>query len=62
MTEKTVYRITVFFKKRPDLTEQQFSDHWRNVHGPLVIPWALHHGVLGYVQVQLMNNAASYMY
>jgi len=52
MAGKKQYRITTFFKKRPDLTEQQFYDHWGNVHGPLVIPWALHHGVLEYTQYQ----------
>src|SRR4051794_22365407 len=25
-----------FYKRRPDLTWEQFSDHWRNVHGPLL--------------------------
>jgi uncharacterized protein (TIGR02118 family) len=25
-----------FYKRKPGLTHQQFSDHWRNVHGPLI--------------------------
>jgi uncharacterized protein (TIGR02118 family) len=25
-----------FYKRRPDLSWEQFSDHWRNVHGPLM--------------------------
>ena len=25
-----------FYKRRSDLTWQEFSDHWRNVHGPLL--------------------------
>lgn len=25
-----------FYKRKKGLTYQQFSDHWRNVHGPLV--------------------------
>ena len=24
-----------FYKRRPDLTLEQFHDYWRNVHGPL---------------------------
>jgi uncharacterized protein (TIGR02118 family) len=28
--------ILGFFKRKADLTHQQFSDHWRNVHGPLI--------------------------
>jgi hypothetical protein len=47
---ETVYRITVFFKRRPDLTPEQFYTHWYTVHGPLVIPWALKYGVLEYTQ------------
>jgi uncharacterized protein (TIGR02118 family) len=25
-----------FYKRRPDLTREQFSHHWRTVHGPLI--------------------------
>jgi uncharacterized protein (TIGR02118 family) len=25
-----------FYKRRPDLTWEQFSHHWRNIHGPLL--------------------------
>jgi uncharacterized protein (TIGR02118 family) len=25
-----------FYRRRPDLSWEQFSDHWRNVHGPLL--------------------------
>jgi len=25
-----------FYKRKPDLTYEQFSHHWRNVHGPLI--------------------------
>jgi uncharacterized protein (TIGR02118 family) len=25
-----------FYRRRPDLSWQQYSDHWRNVHGPLI--------------------------
>jgi hypothetical protein len=25
-----------FYKRRPDLTHEQFSHHWRTVHGPLI--------------------------
>jgi hypothetical protein len=32
-SEPTIYRITTFFKRRPDLTEDEFYHHWGNVHG-----------------------------
>jgi hypothetical protein len=25
-----------FYKRHPDLSFEQFSDHWRNIHGPLL--------------------------
>lgn len=28
--------IMGFYHRRPDLTWEQFSDHWKNVHGPLL--------------------------
>lgn len=28
--------LLAFYKRRPDLTWEQFSHHWRNVHGPLL--------------------------
>lgn len=49
---QTIYRVITFFSKRPDLTDEEFSHHWEKVHGPLVIPWALKHGFIGYVQVR----------
>ncbi|OBT50875.1 hypothetical protein VE04_08484 [Pseudogymnoascus sp. 24MN13] len=47
---QTVYRVLTLFSKRPDLTDEQFSHHWEKVHAPLVMPWALKHGFIGYVQ------------
>jgi len=28
-------KLSVLCPRRPDLTLEQFKDHWRNVHGPL---------------------------
>lgn len=25
-----------FYKRKPGLTHEQFSDHWRSVHGPMI--------------------------
>jgi uncharacterized protein (TIGR02118 family) len=29
-------RLTVFLKRNPDLTVEEFRSHWRDVHGPLI--------------------------
>ena len=29
-------RLLGFYKRRADITHQQFLDHWINIHGPLV--------------------------
>ncbi|HWN98312.1 MAG TPA: EthD domain-containing protein [Blastocatellia bacterium] len=28
-------KLVYCFKKRPDLTDEQFFDYWKNVHGPI---------------------------
>lgn len=50
MKDETLYRVTTFFKRRPDISEQQCYDHWGFVHGPLVVPWALKYGIAEYTQ------------
>jgi len=32
-----VVKLIAFLKRRPDLTYEQFVDHWSRVHGPLVV-------------------------
>lgn len=44
-------RIIGFIKRRPDLTPEQFYEHWEKVHAPLVVPWILKHGFTSYMQV-----------
>jgi len=29
-------RLTCLLRRKPGLTPEEFHDHWRNVHGPLV--------------------------
>jgi uncharacterized protein (TIGR02118 family) len=40
-------RQLVFIKRRPELSHRDYSDHWRNTHGPLALT---HHGFWRYVQ------------
>jgi hypothetical protein len=53
-------RILGFIKRRPDLTEEQFYEHWEKVHGPLVAPWAVKHGFVSYSQVCMPYDPAVY--
>lgn len=46
-------RIVTFFTRKEGLTEAEFHNHWTNIHGPLVAPWALQYGVNRYTQVHL---------
>ncbi len=51
MSATEYIRLLGFVKRRPDLSEEDFYKHWKDVHAPLVAPWALKHGVTGYTQV-----------
>ncbi|KAL6879929.1 EthD domain-containing protein [Trichoderma longibrachiatum] len=44
-----------FIKRRPDLTQEQFYNYWRNVHAPKIAYWAKKHGITGYTQVHTSN-------
>lgn len=48
--EKIICSIS-YLKKKPDMTLEEFYNHWVNVHGPLVKPWMEKHGFLSYTQV-----------
>lgn len=50
MADETL-RIIGFIKRRPDLTPEQFYEHWEKVHAPLVVPWILKHGFTSYMQI-----------
>ncbi|KAI0166110.1 EthD domain-containing protein [Xylariaceae sp. FL1272] len=58
--DKTLMSVA-FIKRKPELTVEEFYDHWANVHGPLVKPWAERFGLIGYTQIHLrpeLNRAA----
>ncbi|PNP47951.1 hypothetical protein TGAM01_v206165 [Trichoderma gamsii] len=46
----SLYKIC-FIRRRPDLTEEQFYDYWRNVHAPKIAYWSKKHGIIGYTQI-----------
>lgn len=45
-----------FIKRRPDLTQEQFYNYWRNVHAPKIAYWAKKHGITGYTQVSIFTT------
>lgn len=45
-----------FIKRRPDLTQEQFYNYWRNVHAPKIAHWAKKHGITGYTQVSIFTT------
>ena len=53
-----MFIVLGFYKRRPDLTHEQFSHHWRNVHGPLMQRIARTHPyMIRYVQHHLSPDS-----
>ncbi|KAI9722363.1 MAG: hypothetical protein M1812_001835 [Candelaria pacifica] len=53
---QTVYRITTFFSRKSGLTDEEFYNHWYDVHGPLCAPWVVKKNILGYKQFHTPPN------
>lgn len=51
MSESQLIRVTVCARRNPKLSEEEFEDHWKNKHGPLIISWLKTYGCVKYVQV-----------
>ena len=51
-TQSPGFKMIAFLHRRPDLTPEAFSDHWRNNHGPLAV--ARQPGFWHYVQNHLV--------
>jgi hypothetical protein len=45
-----IYRFSLHVHKRADITNAEFSEHWRSKHGPLVTDWLRRYGILKYAQ------------
>lgn len=43
-------RISILVKRKPGISEQEFHSHWANIHGPLVGPLLIKHGIVKYTQ------------
>ena len=55
MSTERLIRISIHFRRKKGMSEQEFHDHYANIHGPLVTSWALRRGIVKYVQVRKMN-------
>jgi hypothetical protein len=53
-----------FYKRKPGTTHEQFENHWRNVHGPMIrdLPgiekYLLRYGALGALKVIDVDGVA----
>ena len=52
-------RFSLYIKRRVDITEREFNDHWSNVHAPLVKEWLMRHGIVRYAQVSSQSLLVS---
>ncbi|KAH3967504.1 hypothetical protein HBI56_034270 [Parastagonospora nodorum] len=50
MPERQLIRVTVCARRNPKLSEDEFEDHWKNKHGPLITSWLKTYGCVKYVQ------------
>lgn len=55
MKWEPLLRITVVGSKLPEWTEVEFSDYWRDHHGPLVADWLIRHETVEYKQVSKIH-------
>jgi uncharacterized protein (TIGR02118 family) len=51
-------KLTYCLRRRPDLTWEEFSRYWREVHAPLVAARAAVLGIRRYVQVRTIADPA----
>jgi uncharacterized protein (TIGR02118 family) len=52
-------KFVYVLRRRPDMTREAFQKYWREVHGPLVAKYAETVGLMRYVQVHTLHDAAA---
>lgn len=50
MADGNIICSVSYLKKKPEMSLEEFYNHWENVHGPLVKPWMEKHGFISYTQ------------
>lgn len=51
MEPQRSYKFTMFIKRKPGMTEDDFHNYWSHEHVPIVNGWLTNHGVIRYSQV-----------
>ncbi|OAP62041.1 hypothetical protein AYL99_04244 [Fonsecaea erecta] len=49
-TKQKVLRVSMYLKRKPEMSEEEFNHYWSHVHGPLVRPLVEKYGILKYTQ------------
>lgn len=44
------FKLTMFIKRKPGLSEEEFHSYWTEKHPAVVNEWLTKHGVVKYVQ------------
>jgi hypothetical protein len=50
-------KVTVVGTRLPGWTVEDFSDYWRDHHGPLVADWLVRHNTIEYTQVSTLIHS-----
>jgi uncharacterized protein (TIGR02118 family) len=54
--DRAVIKLVYCLRRRPDMSWEEFSRYWRDVHAPLVASHAETLGIRRYVQVRTLQN------
>lgn len=50
-TKERVLKFTVMQHRNPEITEDEFNEHWTKRHAPISSAWLARHNILKYTQV-----------
>ncbi|KAH7081419.1 EthD domain-containing protein [Paraphoma chrysanthemicola] len=59
MPNDQLLRVTVCAKRNPNLTEDEFNEHWTKEHSQLIVSWLQRHGCVKYVQYHTTSEHKS---
>ncbi|KAF3099027.1 hypothetical protein TWF569_009255 [Orbilia oligospora] len=59
-TEKFI-RVTMYFQKKPGMSDDEFNEYWSHIHGPLCIKWMQRYGVIRCAQKHINKPAMKFL-